>query len=126
MVNKVAESMRCSFSEAVSFLRTKGFEKSEDVDESVYITIAESIDPVIDELQRMLDYVRTYHEMFGAVDKVVLMGDLTGVKLIDAYMEQTIDISVIKSDFSGLVKEEGRENGQFLDILIGAASRRVR
>lgn len=126
MVNKVAKSMRCSFSDAVSFLRTKGFEKSEDVDESVYITIAESIDPVIDELQRMLDYVRTYHEMFGAVDKVVLMGDLTGVKLIDTYMEQTIDISVIKSDFSGLVKEEGRENSQFLDILIGAASRRVR
>ncbi len=132
MVNRTAEVLKKSIPDTISFLRTSGFEKADGVDDSVYMTMADVLDPLISGLQSVYDYVKSAKSVFGSVDRVVLMGDVTNIRYVDAYVERVLDLETKKSylfdlaDIGEGLTMDFLKTMKFLDVLVGASMRRVR
>ena len=132
VVEEMSKVLGMSIADTTSFLELHGFEKVEGVSDDVYITLAKTIDPLVNGIQSVLDYIRSAGDVFGEANRIVFAGDIARLRYVGVYVERLIgvrvgDMSPIDIvDIGGSLTVDMLRTVKYLDILIGGALRRIR
>ena len=125
----LAEKMGLSYSQAEQFKHDLSVSLSPDNHEELPKMIAETLEPIVTEIQYMLDFFRSRNN--GEVEKIVLSGGGALLLNLTEYLSSRLDIKVIIGDpwarvhYPPELKPVLSEVGPRLAVAIGLAMREI-